>query len=623
MAVGAAGVIALSTLTLLTAPPAATSAPMAQRPGLHITEVRVRAAVLPAEVAAFGRAGAEALAGRRLAAAALADDDYPQSTRTASYEALKNSQADENAQYQAAQSGKFTEYFPSPDFGDHVALLPTGEVLLFSFEMFESNPTKEPAPTQQIGAKNTGRAYVWNPALGYGADAFTAVPTPAVDMDDGTGIKRAAPIFCAGHAYLPNGMVAVFGGNLGRGVNGAGARFAFVFDPWKKEWHRQRDMTTGRWYPSVVTGADGRQLIMSGQDERGWNNPAKATSIERFPARDATVSYDKSQAPDQAALDKWKFVQAPYKRDYPHLFSMRDGKVYGLGRDAEQQWKFDPETESRTTLADRPDGGLRNYGSAVPLPNGANGPDTALILGGDPHSGKTYKFSSTTGQWTDGPARSRGRTQDDTVILPNGNLLTVNGAMDIRDYGGGDHNPNVPDEWLPLRHTETLDASGKWTVGPAQRLPRGYHSNAVLLPDGRIMVTGDELQQMANNPAIRSGMNGTIEIYEPPYLNQGARPSLSSAPNTPVAYGSSFKVTTDTPTQAKRAVLMAPISSTHSVDTTQRRLELPIVQNVAGQLTLRTPASANEAPPGYYMLFLLNDAGVPSIARWVQLRPNA
>ncbi|KNB49676.1 galactose oxidase early set domain-containing protein [Streptomyces caatingaensis] len=615
LAAGAATVIALSTLTLLSTPAPATTTPTAP----SLAPARLRAAVRPAEVAALGKDEAEALAWRRLVAA---DDTYPQSMRTQRFNDLTASQAQENAPYDVRQFGKWTDYFPSPDFGDHVALLPTGKVLVFSFEMFNSNPTIEPAPTQQVGKNNTGRAYVWDPKAGTGPSAFKAVPPPEVDMDDDTGVRRAAPVFCAGHSYLPNGMVGVFGGNFGADRDGAGARFAFVFDPWTETWHRQQDMRHGRWYPGVVTTADGRQLIMSGQRETGYGTPS--TLIERFPARTMPVLTDKAPAPERQPLDAWR-VQAPYTQDYPHLFALRDGKVYGFGREAGEQFAFDPQNETRAGLPARPDGGMRLYGSAVPLPNGTNGPDSVLVLGGDNHSNKVFKFTSgpNGGQWTEETPRNYSRTQDDTLILPNGNLFTVNGAFHIRDYGAGLLNPNVSEEWMKRRYTETRDASGRWTIGPAQRLPRGYHSNAVLLPDGRVMVTGDELQQMAANPNIKSGYNGTIEIFEPPYLQQGSRPDLRNAPNGPVAYGATFRVDTNTPTRAAKAVLVAPVTSTHAVDTSQRRLELPIRANAGGALSLQAPPSAQDAPPGYYMLFLLDGNGVPSEAQWVQLRPNA
>lgn len=600
---------------------AALSAPASSAPAstafaghpLNITKAQVHAEVRPSEVRAFGEKGAESLARDRIGLRAV-QTDYPQTTRTARLKMLTETQAQTNAKFDPAEFGKFTDYFSSPDFAAHVALLPTGKVLLFSFESVESNPQKETAPTDVIGAANAGRAYLWDPSRGTGKNAFKAVPPPVVDMPDGTHQPRPAPFFCAGHAYLPNGMVGVFGGNLG-GNGGTGAKLALVFDPWTETWHRQQDMSVGRWYPTVVTDADGKQVIMSGQSELGWGTPTPV--VEQFPGKGAAVSTDPGKAPNGLGFDVWK-AQAPFRMDYPQAFMLNDGKIYGFGRDADQQWKLDPADQSRTSIADRPDGGLRNYGSAVALPNGASGPDSVLILGGNRNDPNTYRYAG--GKWTKDTPRAFGRTQDDTLILPDGTLFTVNGAYDIRDYGNGPYNPNAD---LKYRQTEMRDAQGHWKLGPVQRLPRGYHSNAVLLPDGRIMVTGDELQQIANNPDIKSGMNGTIEIYEPSYLHKGQRPVLGGLSSGRVGYGANLRVSTSTPTRVSRAVLLAPITSTHSVDTSQRRLDLPIASRAGDKLVLRMPASAKDAPPGFYMLFLLDDKGVPSVAKWVQLAPGS
>ena len=612
IALSATAPFGATALSVRSAPSAAH--PSNVRPGsVRITKDQVRKEVRPAEAKALGRPAAEQLARERIGLRAL-DSDYPQTTRTLRFNKLTESQRSLNAKFDPAKFGKFTDYFSSPDFGDHVALLPTGKVLVFSFESIEENPTKEPAPTQIIGKENAGRAYVWDPAKGEGSYAFKAVPPPVVNMPDGKDEPRPAPFFCAGHAYLPNGMVGVFGGNLG-GNGGTGAKLALVFDPWTETWHRQQDMAVGRWYPTVVTGADGRQFITSGQSEIGWG--VLSMEIERFPAKGTPVSYNPAVAPKGQALDQWK-TDAPYMMDYPHLFSLKDGLIYGFGRNFDEQFVFDPKTETRRKLPDRPDGGMRNYGSAVALPNGSSGPDSVLILGGNRNDPNTYKFSG--GRWTKDTPRAFGRTQDDTLILPDGKLFTVNGAYDIRDYGNGPYNPNAD---LKYRQTELRDGNGTWRLGPVQRLPRGYHSNAVLLPDGRIMITGDELQQIANNPDIKSGMNGTIEIYEPSYLHQGPRPQLSGVPRAAQRYASTFQVSTKTPGRVSKAVLVAPITSTHSVDTSQRRLELPIAGRSGNNLVLRTPKSAKDAPPGFYMLFLLDDKGVPSTAQWVQLSPGA
>ncbi|MFJ7203990.1 galactose oxidase-like domain-containing protein [Streptomyces sp. NPDC098789] len=563
----------------------------------------------PGEAALLGEDHAREHARRRLAVGSTGAAEYPQAKRTASLEALRTSQRTANASFDAAASGRFTDYFPSPDFGVHVAQLPTGKVLLFSFERVGTDPTKETGPTDRIGRTNAGRAYLWDPAKGTGARAFKKVEPPTVLMPDGTYAPRPAPFFCAGHAFLPNGMVAVFGGNVG-GKGGTGAKLSFVFDPWTETWFRNRDMSVGRWYPSVVTGADGRQLVMSGQSERGTGTPTPV--VERFPARSRPVPWRTYDIPTGLPVERFR-ADAPFRNDYPHLFSLRDGMIYGLGRDADQQWLFDPVKETRADLARRP-ADFRGYGSAVPLPAGFRGPDSVLVLGGDPHDPNTYRLAG--GAWTTEEPRAFGRTQDDTLILPDATLLTVNGALDTRDYGHGPFNPEAD---LKYRQIETRGADGRWRLGPAQRLPRGYHSNALVLPDGRVMVTGDELQQIANDPDVRDGMDGSIELYEPAYLHRGARPALDRVPAGNLGYDTEFPVGTGTPGEVRRAVLLAPTTVTHSVNTSQRHLELRIGEVRGDTIRLRTPPGAADAPPGHYMLFLLNARGVPSTARWITL----
>ncbi|MFF8847302.1 galactose oxidase-like domain-containing protein [Streptomyces sp. NPDC015127] len=572
-----------------------------------------RGGVRADEAAVLGQDHARAHA--RVRSEAQAMDGYSQLTRIQSLQSLATSQAEANSRFHPKVFGQFADYFPSPDFGAHVAQLPTGKVLLFSFERIESNPTQEPAPTDTLGKANAGRAYLWDPAKGTSAAAFKKVTPPNVIMPDGKNESRPAPFFCAGHAFLPNGMLGVFGGNLG-GKGGSGAKLSLVFDPWTERWSLNQDMSVGRWYPSVVTAPDGRLLIMSGQSEKGWGTATPV--VERFPAKSHPVPWYKTDVPRNVPVDRLR-VDAPFSStsDYPHLFTLRDGKVYGLGRDPKEQWVFDPIAETRSDLPNRPDNFSRNYGSAVPLPAGFRGPDSVLVLGGSRDDPNTYRLAD--GKWETEKPRAFGRTQDDTVILPDGSLLTVNGAYDIRDYGNGPYNPEAD---LKYRQIETRDALGEWKLGPVQRLPRGYHSNAVVLPDGRIMLTGDELQQLANDADITDSMNGSIEIYEPAYLHQGTRPVLNSVPKRPVAHGARFKVTTSTPERVDRAVLLAPTTATHAVNFSQRHLDLRIVSREGGELTLQAPPTANDAPPGYYMLFLLDENGVPSTAQFVAVKSH-
>jgi hypothetical protein len=113
----------------------------------------------------------------------------------------------------------------------------------------------------------------------------------------------------------------------------------------------------------------------------------------------------------------------------------------------------------------------------------------------------------------------------------------------------------------------------------------------------------------------------SAEIYEPPYLFKGARPAISSAPDS-VAWGDDFGI--NSPDSVSRAVLMAPAATTHGNDMNQRHVELQVSNTVGGAgINVVSPPDGRVAPPGYYMLFLLNQQGVPSVARWIRLDPSA
>ncbi len=134
-----------------------------------------------------------------------------------------------------------------------------------------------------------------------------------------------------------------------------------------------------------------------------------------------------------------------------------------------------------------------------------------------------------------------------------------------------------------------------------------------------MMVTGDELQQIANDPDIRDGMDGSIELYEPAYLHRGARPALDRVPAGDLRYDAAFQVSSSTAKDVERAVLLAPTTVTHSVNTSQRHLDLRLTGVRGDRIGLRTPPAAADAPPGHYMLFLLDAKGVPSTAKWIKL----
>ena len=148
---------------------------------------------------------------------------------------------------------------------------------------------------------------------------------------------------------------------------------------------------------------------------------------------------------------------------------------------------------------------------------------------------------------------------------------------------------------------------------------RGYHSTAVLLPDGRVFSGGDNAHPYEPDGSRSLTDNG--EIYSPPYLFKGTRPVIKKAPRK-IGWNERMKIVTEGRSAATSAVLIAPAATTHGNDMNQRMVELEEAEEggmAARAWTLVSPPNAGVAPPGYYMLFVLNQKGVPSVAKWVKL----
>jgi hypothetical protein len=147
--------------------------------------------------------------------------------------------------------------------------------------------------------------------------------------------------------------------------------------------------------------------------------------------------------------------------------------------------------------------------------------------------------------------------------------------------------------------------TGTWATVASETVFRGYHSIAALLLDGRVVSAGG------------TWGGASAEVYSPPYLFNGSRPTITSAP-TNISYGNSFFVGTPDATSISKVTMIALTSVTHGFNMNQRISRLSFSQ-VTGGLDVMAPSSRNSAPPGYYMLFILNSNGVPSVANIVRI----
>jgi Domain of unknown function (DUF1929) len=498
--------------------------------------------------------------------------------------------------------GRWNGRVALPVVGVHAAVLPTGKIMYFN-RLDAGTPANE------------ARAWLWDPSRPASDPAALREVDPPLNPETGKPVN----LFCAGQSLLPDGQLLVTGGNLAYETDTAtykGLNRIYTFDPWSERWTEQPRMAHGRWYPTQTLLADGRTLITSGRDESGYDS-RRNIDLEVFnpPAtRGGQGSVTKlgeygalAGSPARPAL-------------YPHWFQMPSGSILNAGPTVNDSWALGL---AGTTLssADRPSWAqTRYYGTAVLLPGGPAGSTRVAQIGGYGASGspeasatsEVFDESRPTAPPVPGPSLVQSRAHHNTVLLPDGSMISVGG-------GYGDRNGDLRLAGPEHLTAELWDpATNAWRSGPAQFYKRAYHSTALLLPDGRVVSAGDDRD--TTRPGKTSRATDVAEIYEPAYLlRPGPRPAITAAPGA-IKWNQPFTVRTSS--AITRAALMAPGATTHANDMQQRRVELAITPNGAGA-TLVAPPNASVAPPGYYMLFGLSANGKPSVARWVKLGATA
>ncbi len=390
---------------------------------------------------------------------------------------------------------------------------------------------------------------------------------------------------------------------------------------------------------------------MGGLDERGYGD--KDEDIELFtPSRSRSGRGRLSLLGGSGVLgDPGRPPVGDY---YPHLFWMPSGHGLVAGPWTTDTWSFSPPgNPPKLRWKDIPNATQsRVWGTAVLLPAGPDGSHQveqfggsdkpkadALVPPGDAlatNSVSLFDERHPEAGWNDVTSVRRGalnhpRSHANTVLLPDGSMVEVGGGWGDKKNGGEN---GAPGQWAaaPFHLTTELwsPRSRTWRLGPPQREFRTYHSTAMLLPDGRVVSAGDDYSgRFTGAEAERNFTQDSAEIYEPPYLFDGnakaPRPKLIRAPARLTLDDSTvLRVRTarrDRP--VTRAVLVAPSATTHAVDMNQRYVPLRVKRAAKGaakgKLTVRMPGDADIAPPGYYMLFVLDRSGTPSVARWLRL----
>jgi galactose oxidase len=401
-----------------------------------------------------------------------------------------------------------------------------------------------------------GQPQLWNPATG----AFTAVPQPAW-------------LFCAGHTLLSDGRVLLAGGHIS---DAHGLPNITLYSA-TNGWTSSTPMARGRWYPTATTMGNGDVVITAGRDQGGvvvktpevWSN---GTVRQLTGANKGLSYYPRAFLTPTGSL----YVAGPY------------GSTFFLSTAGSGSWKTGPQRLY----------GNREYGSAVMYDDGK-----ILTAGGGrtTNTAEVIDLNQALPKWTWTGSMAFARRHFNLTVLPTGEVLATGGVAGtaFNDVSTGVHAAEL---WNP--------GTGQWTTLASNGVTRGYHGSSVLLPDGRVLNAGSG--DGAGGPNERNA-----ELYSPPYLFRGARPTITDAPAL-VEYGDKFRILTPNAAAITRVSFIRLGAATHAFDANQRFMRLSFTADATG-LTVTAPASSNRAPPGHYMVFILNGSNVPSVARIVRL----
>jgi hypothetical protein len=423
----------------------------------------------------------------------------------------------------------------------------------------------------------------------------------------------AGDLFCSGHTWTSDGRLVVAGGTS-KYAAVEGANHVLIYDPTPTgldpygTWSLAPPMAKHRWYPTVTLLGDGTVMVSGGLHINGVEN-----TYEVYDPVSNTWQVDPNTG------NPW-FPGPPVASGadfglYPRMHVLSDGTVVKTG-ERPQAARVDHLANPGVWQLLGASSTIRHDGASVLFPVPFGQQDLAVILGGDipiidvaPATTEYTQPTQAGATWAAGPTMNRKRGHLNTVILPDGTLLSI---------GGEDH-VSGPVFW---KDAEWLSGT-TWHPMVAGASVRDYHSTAALLPDGTVLSAGGD------------NRDWDYQLFYPPYFDLNRpRPNNVTAPatmgysgNGAGPYTATFSALPSGVTLSK-AVLMAPASTTHHSDMHQRAADLLINSQTSTSVTFHTPwdrcVGPNPlhscAPPGYYMLFLVTNQGVPSRAVWVLLQ---
>lgn len=502
-----------------------------------------------------------------------------------------------------ANVGQWSAIIPLANVPIHTHLLPTSKVLFWG----RRNPPGSIASANNFASLNQRQtqAFIWDPA---DPDA-PAKPTSKQPTDsDGNTIN----LFCSGHTFLEDGRLLVTGGHL---FDSQGLNTTTFYDPFADKWTAGPTMNDGRWYPTAVTLPDGRAFVISGSFATG----PLAPPLPHNPNQSAVNAF-----PQILENGNWRnvtdFDTLPL---FPRIHVAPNGFLFMSGSLATTYY-FENLQQPGNPGTWVPIAG-RSAGNAEYAPSVMYDAGKVVFVGGGGggdagEANLTDKveiidLNAQNPAWAPIAPMNFPRRQHNATLLPDGTVFVTGGSQ-----GAGFDNL---DPEKPVHISELFDPSnGTWTEMASEAVDRCYHSTAVLLPDGRVFSGGGgeyAPNPGESNPPVNS--HADAQLFSPPYLFKGPRPVITKAPAS-VAYGKTFVVETPAPGEIKHVTLIRLSSVTHSFNFNQR-INFLDSQPGANQLTVTAPANGNVCPPGHYMLFLLNQNKVPSLAVIIQITAPA
>jgi hypothetical protein len=445
--------------------------------------------------------------------------------------------------------GQWTPVTSWPIVAVHDVQLPNGKDLVW-------DGWQQPQPT-----------YVFDPV----ANTFTEVDAPD-------------SIFCSGNALLPDGRVMTVGGFGVLNGGGLGIKDTNLFDPASSTWTRVADMHLPRWYPNLTELPDGRYVAISGN------------------STDASHWADTPEVYDPVA-NTWTLLSAVstsqvHEEEYPFSYLAPNGTVFTIGTSEDRSFFLDVAKQTWTPAGSS---GIVNGSSVMYRPG------KVLYSGGAPsvintttatNGSAVIDLTAGSPAWRQTAPMANARVYHTLTMLADGRVLAVGGEPT------SDQNV-VTTGVLP---TEIWDpATETWTTAAPITAARNYHSTAVLMADGRVLVAGGGHEDTSTDPGQYNS-----QIYSPAYLFNGPRPTITTS-TAAVTYNSPISVTTPDAASIGAVNLVSLAADTHQTDMDQHFVPLSFTTG-SGGLSIQSPSSPGLAPPGHYMLFILNNQGVPSVA---------